>query len=63
MRTKFYHKQRSLLFLLSFLLLGWSTLAQDRRVSGLVSSSGDSQGVPGASISIKGSNVGTTTDG
>ncbi len=63
MRTKFYHKQKSLLFLLSFLLLGWSTLAQDRRVNGQVSSSGDGQGVPGASISIKGSNVGTTTDG
>jgi TonB-dependent starch-binding outer membrane protein SusC len=63
MRTKLYHTQRSLLFLLSFLLLGWSTLAQDRRVSGQVSSSGDGQGVPGASIVIKGTNVGTTTDG
>ncbi|MFT4031329.1 MAG: TonB-dependent receptor [Siphonobacter sp.] len=50
--------------LFSFLLLtfGWIAQAQDRSVTGIVTSSEDGSVIPGVSISIKGSSAGTTTD-
>ncbi|WP_238944386.1 SusC/RagA family TonB-linked outer membrane protein [Sandaracinomonas limnophila] len=44
------------------LLIGVQVFAQDRMVSGKVSSSEDGSGIPGASVSIKGTSKGTTTD-
>jgi TonB-linked SusC/RagA family outer membrane protein len=49
--------------LFGFLLL-WATsaLAQDRRVTGRITSGRDQQGLPGVSILVKGTQTGTTTD-
>jgi TonB-linked SusC/RagA family outer membrane protein len=43
-------------------LIGVQVFAQDRLVTGKVSSSDDASGIPGASVSIKGTSKGTTTD-
>jgi len=50
------------LFSFIMLLIGVQVFAQDRMVSGKVSSSEDGSGIPGASVSIKGTSKGTTTD-
>ena len=44
------------------LLLSIQIFAQDRTVSGKVTSSDDGSGIPGASVSVKGTSKGTTTD-
>jgi TonB-linked SusC/RagA family outer membrane protein len=49
-------------FVLSFLLISSDLLAQSREVSGTVTSSDDNTTIPGASILIKGTTNGTTTD-
>lgn len=49
------------IILLLWLLVG-TTLAQDRRLSGKIVGSLDNQPIPGASIAIKGTTVGTTTN-
>jgi len=46
-----------------FVLLGIQLQAQDRTVTGRVTSADDGSGVPGASVSIKGTSKGTSTDG
>jgi len=46
-----------------FMFLGVQAFAQDRMVTGRVTASDDGSGVPGASISIKGTSKGTTSDG
>lgn len=46
-----------------FVLLGIQLQAQDRTVTGRVTASDDGSGVPGASVSIKGTSKGTSTDG
>lgn len=60
MNTKFYSKCRGMLLLGLFSLSSLITLAQDKRVTGKVSGV-DGQGIPGASILVKGSQTGTTT--
>ena len=48
--------------MLAIVMLGsFSSFAQDRKVSGKVSGT-DSQGIPGVSILVKGTNTGATTD-
>ncbi len=44
------------------LLLSIQIFAQDRTVSGKVTSSDDGSGIPGASVSVKGTSKGTSTD-
>ena len=44
------------------LTLSWVSFGQDRKVAGKVQDSGG-QGIPGVSIVVKGSTVGTTSDG
>jgi TonB-dependent starch-binding outer membrane protein SusC len=56
-------KKQILLCLLFTLSFGANLLAQDRKVSGKVTSAEDGTGLPGVSVQIKGSNNGTTTDG
>ena len=46
-----------------FMFLGVQAFGQDRMVTGRVTASDDGSGVPGASISIKGTSKGTTSDG
>jgi TonB-dependent starch-binding outer membrane protein SusC len=62
MNTKFYSPLKSMLLLGVFLLSTILTFAQDRRVTGNVTGS-DGGTIPGASIKIKGTNTGTTTNG
>jgi TonB-dependent starch-binding outer membrane protein SusC len=62
MNTKFYSPLKSMLLLGVFLLSTFLTFAQDRRVTGNVTGS-DGGTIPGASIKIKGTNSGTTTNG
>lgn len=50
------------LFSIVMVLLGVQVFAQDRMVTGKVTSSEDASGIPGASVSIKGTSKGTTTD-
>ncbi len=50
------------LFSIIMVLMGVQVFAQDRLVTGKVSSSDDASGIPGASVSIKGTSKGTTTD-
>ena len=45
------------------LLLSIQIFAQDRTVSGKVTSSEDGAGIPGASVSVRGTSKGTSTDG
>jgi hypothetical protein len=58
---------RKLLLLTALLLLAQlgSTFAQDRQITGKVTSSEDGSPIPGVSISVKGTSKGTTstTDG
>ena len=44
------------------LLLSIQIFAQDRTVSGKVTSSEDGLGIPGASVAVKGTSKGTSTD-
>lgn len=44
------------------LLFGWALMAQTRTVTGQVTSADDGQPVPGASVFVEGSAVGTVTD-
>ncbi len=50
------------LFSIVLVLMGVQVFAQDRMVTGKVSSSDDASGIPGASVSVKGTSKGTTTD-
>ncbi|MEN9961003.1 MAG: hypothetical protein RL045_1256 [Bacteroidota bacterium] len=61
MKNNFYQSLRSFLLLAIVMLGSFSTFAQDRKVSGKVSGT-DSQGIPGVSILVKGTNTGATTD-
>ena len=60
MRKKLLSK---VLLSMIFMFLGVQAFAQDRTVTGRVTASDDGSGVPGASISIKGTSKGTTSDG
>ncbi|MES2518632.1 MAG: carboxypeptidase-like regulatory domain-containing protein, partial [Bacteroidota bacterium] len=44
------------------MLVSLSTFAQDKTVSGKVTDKSDGSGMPGVSVSVKGSNKGTQTD-
>ena len=44
------------------LLLSIQIFAQDRMVTGKVTSSDDGSGIPGASVAVKGTSKGTSTD-
>ena len=48
--------------LVSFLFLASNVWAQDRTISGNISSDEDGSGLPGVNVIIKGTTVGTTTD-
>ncbi|MEY4986929.1 MAG: hypothetical protein RL567_708 [Bacteroidota bacterium] len=50
------------LFSMFFVLMGIQMLAQDRTVTGRVTASDDGSGIPGASISIKGTSKGISSD-
>ena len=52
---------RCLLFTFLPLLLSFTTLAQERVISGLVTSKEDGMAVPGANVVIKGTSIGTIT--
>ncbi|RYF62697.1 MAG: SusC/RagA family protein, partial [Cytophagaceae bacterium] len=60
MNTKFYNTFRYILLGAFVLLWGTSVMAQDRRVTGTVTSNTDP--VPGATVVVKGTTIGTTTD-
>jgi TonB-linked SusC/RagA family outer membrane protein len=55
-------RPRLIAFVFSFLVLNSNLWAQSRDVSGTVTASDDNSGIPGASILIKGTTNGTTTD-
>ena len=61
MKNKFYQSLRGFLLLAIVMLGSFSSFAQDRKVSGKVTGA-DSQVIPGVSILVKGTNIGTTTD-
>ena len=61
MKNNFYQSLRSFLLLAIVMLGSFSSFAQDRKVTGKVSGT-DSQGTPGVSILVKGTNTGATTD-
>ncbi|GAB3166891.1 SusC/RagA family TonB-linked outer membrane protein [Telluribacter humicola] len=64
MKTKIYWLLRStLLVLLITVAFQDLAMAQSRRVTGKVVGASDGQGVPGATIVVKGTQKGTTTDG
>ena len=48
--------------LVSFLFLASNVWAQDRTISGNISSDEDGSGLPGVNVILKGTTVGTTTD-
>ena len=50
------------LFSMVFLLIGIQMLAQERIVTGRVTATDDGSGIPGASIAIKGTSKGTSSD-
>ena len=54
--------RKNVLLLMVLLCCTVAAFAQDRKVSGKVIGSGDKQGVPGVSVSLKGTNTGTTSD-
>lgn len=56
-------KKQILLCFLFTVSFGANLLAQDRKVSGKVTSAEDGVGLPGVSVQLKGTNSGTTTDG
>ncbi|AYB32164.1 SusC/RagA family TonB-linked outer membrane protein [Chryseolinea soli] len=58
---KFYHIFKGMLCLLILLSPGW-TLAQERTITGKVTSADDNMQLPGANILVKGSSSGTVTD-
>ena len=55
---------RKITILLTFLFLAGMqyAFAQDRTISGNVTSAEDGAGIPGVTIQVKGTTVGTTTD-
>jgi TonB-dependent starch-binding outer membrane protein SusC len=64
MKTKIYWLLRStLLVLLITVAFQDVASAQSRRVTGKVVGAGDGQGVPGATVVVRGTQTGTTTDG
>ncbi|MBE9480519.1 MAG: carboxypeptidase-like regulatory domain-containing protein, partial [Bacteroidetes bacterium] len=57
------HLSAKLLLLLSFLFLGYMTgLAQSGEVTGTVTDAADGQTLPGVTILIRGTTIGTTTN-
>ena len=62
MKNKFYQSLRGFLLLAIVMLGSFSSFAQGRKVTGKVTGT-DSQGIPGVSILVKGTNTGATTDG
>lgn len=59
MRKKLLSK---VLLSMIFMFLGVQAFAQDRSVSGRVTASDDGSGVPGVSVLVKGTTIGTSTD-
>lgn len=56
-------KKRLLFFLLGFVLLSVQVIAQQKTITGKVSSAADGSPLPGISVLIKGTSKGTQTDG
>src|SRR5690606_7931262 len=56
-------KQKLLAFFMVGVLLIGSAIAQDRRISGTVTSDEDGLGLPGVTVQVTGTSVGTQTDG
>ena len=54
--------RKSLLLCLAFLFTASMAFAQDRTVSGKVTSADDGSAVPGVNIVVKGTTTGTVTD-
>ena len=50
------------LLALLFLFTGFTLFAQEKTVTGTVTSADDGMPLPGANVSVKGSTTGTTTD-
>jgi TonB-dependent starch-binding outer membrane protein SusC len=62
MKVKLYLRS-FLMLMLGVALTSQFAFAQGRKVSGRVTDSGDDSGIPGASVTIKGSTKGVATDG
>ncbi|MFB5945341.1 SusC/RagA family TonB-linked outer membrane protein [Albibacterium profundi] len=56
-------KKQLLLFFVAGILIISSAYAQNRRVSGKVTSQEDGLGIPGVTVTVSGTTTGTTTDG
>ena len=61
MKNNFYQSLRSFLLLAIVMLGSFSSFAQDRKVTGKVTDA-NSEGIPGVSVAVKGTNTGATTD-
>ena len=61
MKNNFYQSLRSFLLLAIVMLGSFSSFAQDRKVTGKVTDA-NSEGIPGVSVAVKGTNSGATTD-
>src|SRR5471030_282231 len=55
-------KQKLLLILLLFAIGTGGALAQSRKITGMVTSADDDQSLPGVSVKVRGTSVGTQTD-
>lgn len=61
-QTQTAMKKHIYILLFSLLLIACNTLAQDRTITGKVTDAASAQGLPGVTITIKGTNKGTATD-
>ncbi len=62
MRKKLQNVSRSLLLLMFLSIISFVVNAQERPISGRITDGSNGDGLPGASILVKGTNRGTTTD-
>ncbi|MEY2792868.1 MAG: hypothetical protein RJA76_860, partial [Bacteroidota bacterium] len=58
---KLFYSSKMVFLMLMMLTLSWVSFGQDRKVTGAVLDA-SGQGIPGASVVVKGSTTGTTTD-
>jgi ABC-type transporter Mla subunit MlaD len=58
MNNKLLQKLAGVIALCCLFLITWTAQAQERKVTGKVLSAADGQGLPGASVMVKGTKVG-----
>jgi iron complex outermembrane receptor protein len=61
MNNKLLQKLAGVIALCCLFLITWTAQAQERKVTGKVLSAADGQGLPGASVMVKGTKVGVAT--